>query len=222
MSNTIQDVRLAHNTPENRVKAISIPSWVIDIEGDQLHGAALDWFCSTKPGLILSGPAGLGKTTIACNLMKDFALLGAGSMERWNLLSGAGEGLSSWHDEDGWPYLTPVLFMRFEDLIDSVRRNRRGEYSHEQGEILSQIAEHVVALCLDDIDLESVNRGIRQTTLLRIFEWSMLPAHRLILTMNTPVDEWREKFGDRISDRLVERGRFTLVTLEGSSFRIAN
>lgn len=209
--------RAATNVPEpyraltlqghpDAAASAKVSAWVADVVGG-----------SERRGLVLFGPAGSGKTGLACCAAAALAGAGVGSRFQWNVVTSPAYVESMRHDDvdvDG--ELSPVWFERFSNVLAMGRG--RGASLGTLELWVEAVHDVVSALVLDDVAVEA-GTPFRESTLLRLVEWAFDRNRRLVLTLNASPVEWAATVGERVADRLLDASQFLTAGLSGRSLR---
>lgn len=218
-------VVLAHNTAAARVAASNIPAKLAGATFATYPGRAeyadrvAAWLAGPDPlGLVLQGPAGLGKSGLAAAAVSAWAARGEGSAALWNLLTEP-----HYRAEVSGGHLrrrpAPCWFERWPDLRDRLRRSWRGRDESQGAEevLLDEFRERCALVALDDLDIDAISDW-KESVVLRLLE---LPerGRRLVVTINAKPAEFAKRFGERCVDRMTDRSTFLWVTMAGPSLR---
>ncbi len=227
----LESLTLAHNTRQARVAATNLPEAMRAYRFDGFPGAARvrdavqEWadavrspLSSGPRGLVLQGSTGLGKSGLAACAVRVMACRGHGDRGLWNVVTSPGyEAEVTSGRLRRRP--APVWFETWADLRDRLRtawRVRGGEADVEV-ELLNELRERVVALAVDDLDVDAAGDW-KEAVVLRLLRWPELGRH-LIVTVNAPVSAFPQRFGERCADRLLDPAHFRLVQVSGPSLR---
>lgn len=210
------------NTPEAREALINAPAAMIDMtlatyaEMRPIPEALTTWlqeFETNPKSMVLFGKPGLGKTGLGVGALKELARRGVGSRFEWNLDTdpvGLEKIRLGLEEQDP----SPVWFERWQRLLARERRQKLDE-----DDWFDKLDECVTVLMIDDIGMEQ-GTTFREGFLMRHLEWAEDKRGRaLILTFNTDPSRWTDTLGERITDRITERRRFTQVKVEGTTLR---
>lgn len=233
---------VAWNTADARAAAVNAPGWsdglrvatfpgfpggacaaVTDWLGDaaEASGALARGDSSTRPSasqgpltsVALWGHVGTGKTGLGACALRALARAGVGSTFYWNMVTGPGLAAAvATGDVKRDP--SPCWFESWPRLLAKQRRQSWDEESW-----FDVLEERVAALMLDDVGVDA-GTPFRESFLLRHLEWAADRRGRLLLlTLNDRPDDWLRVFGDRVTDRLTDPRRFTVVHVGGASKR---
>lgn len=220
--NALDDLNMKWNTPDARMALINAPEQMAEYSLEsfsklrQIPTEVTTWLDFEKnptSSLILSGIMGRGKTGLGIGILRELARRGVGDRFEWNLSTGplllkkiaAGE-------VEQEP--SPVWFVRWQRLLAQERRQKL-----EEAGWFDLLDENVTVLMIDDIGVET-GTSFREGLLLQHLEWVEDKKGRtLILTVNINPSEWQRLLGVRITDRLMESRRFTIVKVDGDNLR---
>lgn len=219
-----------------RVASSGVPNpawdWVTarHVAGSTADAASLvlqQWCFSRAPkvhGVLLHGGAGLGKTGLACCVVKDLAARGVGSRALWHLVTST-RTTEAVARGDFRARPAPAMFYRWRDMkslldrakVDSTPWDENPPLTAEK--VLEEIEDRCEALALDDVDVDVLTPW-KEEVLLRLLE---LPNRqkRLVVTMNvSPAsDAGVQRLGERVVDRLLDPSLFARFHLTGDSLR---
>ena len=148
--------------------------------------------------LILQGPNGSGKTHLAAAIALNLRAKGK-----------------------------PVLFMRVPDLLEFLRHayDEQNLYVKSQGEAGSmtllarlETIRRAPVLILDDLAAESDSPWVREK-LYQILDFRTVEKLPTVVTINISPEEWPDKLGARIADRLGNRLLAVVVRNMAASYR---
>lgn len=176
------------------LEALDLPTRDIEIirSGAICESQAIDALRGEATILVLSGAPGCGKTLAASvwihGLIADDA--------NWDIGS------------------TPPKLMRKAAFVSAPKLSRWKKYDDEAMERI--LRAHRVAI--DDLGLEYLDaKGSYQSLLDELINERYAHKRPTLLTTNLPASEFKERYGERIADRIREAGRF--VELDNQSFR---
>jgi len=171
------------------------------------------------PGLVLYGPAGLGKTGLAISTVRERAFAGDGAAIDWvstahpDVRRGmATKGLRVraapvWFES--WASISMRLWSASMNGVD--RSDPRSV-----GELIDEL-QSLSLLVVDDLDVGTYTE-FREMVMLSILERVSL-GKRLIIVMNRAPEELIDSFGERVADRLQDTEMVLVIPMSGESLR---
>lgn len=164
----------------------------------QAYNAAVAFARQPHDWLVLHGPNGSGKTHLAAAIALNLRAKGR-----------------------------PVLFMRVPDLLEFLRHayDEQSLYVQSVGEAGSmtlldrlETIRRAPILVLDDLAAESDSPWVREK-LYQILDFRGVERLPTVVTINIEPEEWPEKLGARIADRLANRLIAKVVKNDAPSYR---
>lgn len=222
----IDQYRPKSNSLTSRWAAVHPPQWTRELSFSTMdntwehRGWLNTWAGEFSPrGVVLVGPPGTGKTGLMCAVLRKCAEQGLGSPGWWGLVTNP-RLMRNVEARQTPVQEAPVWFERWMDLRARLLRRPEVETlesykSHE--EIMEDIASHVELLGLDDIDTDRFTPW-KQEVLMLLVERPM-NGKQIILTTNVECEDWLEYFGEKVADRLMDRGYFALLSVNCTSRR---
>jgi len=164
----------------------------------EAYDAALEFARNPKGWLVIHGPNGNGKTHLAAAIALGLRAKGK-----------------------------PVLFMRVPDLLEFLRHayDEHSLFVQSLGESGSmtllerlETIRRAPVLILDDLAAESDSPWVREK-LYQILDFRTVERLPTVITLNIGPEEWEEKLGARIADRLGNRLLAKVVHNAAPSYR---
>ena len=164
----------------------------------EAYNAAVAFARAPKDWLVLHGPNGSGKTHLAAAIAMNLRAKGR-----------------------------PVLFMRVPDLLEFLRHayDEQSLFVKSVGEAGSmtlldrlETIRRAPVLVLDDLAAESDSPWVREK-LYMILDFRGVERLPTVITINIDPDEWADKLGARLADRLGNRLVAKVVRNGAASFR---
>jgi len=192
----------------------SFETFVTEEEANRQVCEKLQRWTGAPPGVLLWGPAGLGKTGLLVSRLRREAECREGSLALWNFLT-FDSGKEEKRKRSALPP-APVWFESWDRLRARLMRaplRPRGD-EPTVDDLLDDLDEWVAVLGIDDLDVDECTPW-KETILLRLLR-RVDRGQLLLLTVNRGPEEFRQVFGERVADRLLSPSRFALYGLVGS------
>ena len=238
------DIGSPHNTSERRVDVSGVPyTWgwstsphSAEAPADETRRATSGetathllqrWSVTPTPpvlGVLLHGGAGLGKTGMACCLVRDAATRAVGESWAWSIVTSP-KIVEATLAGDFRRRPAPASFYRWRDLKSLLDRCKTGQTPWDENppltaeKVLDEIEDRCRVLALDDVDVDALTPW-KEEILLRLLDLP-LRGCRVIVTMNAnPASpEGITRLGERVVDRLMDPDLFARFYLTGDSIR---
>ena len=139
---------------------------------------------------------------------RDILLSGAGGLGKTFLLNCIFERVTA----RGYPAIRVTAFRMFE----AMRRQHMGEDDGEGG--FSALVE-VPLLLIDDLGTEPVMRNITLEYLFTLLNERIAGNRHTVVATNLTPAQLKERYGERVASRLLDRSRCCMIRLEGKDLR---
>lgn len=205
-------------TPEARELIVNVPTWTrhVTYTDKRVQQWTINMMHGQSQGLIMYGKTGTHKTGNGCAALLEMARSGVGSVYEWNMLTNPHFNEDTGESFTDWECMPPVYYNTFTRLLAKLRP---GPQTDGMAGYVRALDEQVSVLMLDDLATDRLTSW-RQAVLLETLEWAnWKPARYIVLSLNTPPQEWQNVFGDRVADRFLDKERFVLVEMVGNSRR---
>lgn len=222
----------AWNTPEARWAEAGAPRYLAQVTVDNitatdkqrawLHREWIENATPQRPGLVLWGAVGRGKTGLALAILRARAEACDGDLAIWNLITTprVRELRAS-----GEYYIRPAPcwfteWSAFRRACESARIGRLPWTDDEDRPmtvhtLVRDLDLRTSLLVLDDLDLGVISSWSEELLLPLLARPSR--GERLILTMNSAPTE--KRLGERIADRVLDNRVYTVLRIDGPSRR---